>query len=299
MSEYLEFTSRSPFEIHHILTDLENTPQITIGAELFFPDGEGPFSCVVAHHGSKGWAAHHQDHIECWISAGLAVCKVNSFSSRGIDSTVDDQLSVTHAMMLVDAFSAYSALSQDTRIRKIGIAGWSLGGTVALYSAWKPIIDVFGSSFDAHLPFYPAAHIRPEIQDWSESPIFILHGEIDDWTPIHLVDQLINQIPNVTLRRYPDAHHGFDSKDELTYLPNAVRLRKRTVKINKKGKMSGELFPGIILPLNERWQRRWIIRILRNRGAHVQGNLSAREDALVSGTEFLVSNLVNQLHSSE
>ena len=63
--------------------------------------------------------------------------------------------------------------------------------------------------------------------------------------------------------------------------------------------MSGELFPGIILPLNERWQRRWIIRILRNRGAHVQGNLSAREDALVSGTEFLISNLVNQLHSSE
>jgi dienelactone hydrolase len=67
-------------------------------------------------------------------------------------------------MMLVDAFSTRSVLAQDPRIDKIGIAGWSLGGTVALYSAWSPIIDILGSAFDAHLPFYPAAHIRPDIK---------------------------------------------------------------------------------------------------------------------------------------
>ena len=136
--ETIRCTSSSPFEIHQILTGLDKSPETMIENELFIPEGEGPFGCVVALHGSKGWANHHQDHIDGWLGAGLAVCKVNSFTSREIDSTVDDQLSVTHAMMLVDAFRIRSVLKQDPRIGKIGIAGWSLGGTVALYSAWSP-----------------------------------------------------------------------------------------------------------------------------------------------------------------
>ena len=291
MMERLQVQSRSPFEIHHILTGLEKTPQTTIEAELFLPEGDGPFGCVIAHHGSKGWATHHQDHIDGWINAGMAVCKVNSFAARGIDSTVDDQLSVTHAMMLVDAFSTRSVLAQDPRINKIGIAGWSLGGTVALYSAWSPIIDILGSAFDAHLPFYPAAHIRPDIQKWSDSPILILHGDADNWTPVHLVEELLPQLPNATLHAYPDAHHSFDSEKELTLLPKAVRLRKRTARIDKNGYMSGELFLGLRLPLNERWQRRWIIRILRNRGAHVEGNPSARADSLDRARDFFLEQL--------
>ena len=161
MVERLQVQSRSPFEIHHILTGLEKTPEIDVASELFLPEGEGPFGCVVALHGSMGWASHHQDHINGWLDAGLAVCKVNSFASRSIDSTVDDQLTVTHSMMLVDAFRTRSLLEQDPRIGKIGITGWSLGGTVALYSAWAPIIEKLGTPFDAHLPFYPAAHLRP------------------------------------------------------------------------------------------------------------------------------------------
>ena len=289
--ETIRCASASPFEIHHILTGLEKSPETMIENELFLPQGEGPFGCVVALHGSKGWAEHHQDHINGWLDAGLAVCKVNSFTSRGIDSTVDDQLSVTHAMMLVDVFRTRSALAQDPRIGKIGIAGWSLGGTVALYSAWSPIIEILGAPFDAHLPFYPAAHIRPDIKKWSESSILILHGDADDWTPLHLVEALLPQFPNATLQIYPGAHHSFDSVKELTWIPKAVRLKKRTARIDKNGYMSGELFPGIRLPLNERWQRRWIVRILRNRGAHVEGNPAARADSLERARQFLIDTI--------
>ncbi|MDG1524549.1 MAG: dienelactone hydrolase family protein [Candidatus Thalassarchaeaceae archaeon] len=289
--ETMRCTSASPFEIHHILTGLDKSPETMIENELFLPQGDGPFGCVVALHGSKGWAEHHQDHINGWLDAGLAVCKVNSFTSRGIDSTVDDQLSVTHAMMLVDVFRARSALALDPRIGKIGIAGWSLGGTVALYSAWSPIIEILGAPFDAHLPFYPAAHIRPDIKKWSDSSILILHGDADDWTPLHMVEALMPQFPNATLQIYPGAHHSFDSVKELTWIPTAVRLKKRTARIDKNGYMSGELFPGIRLPLNERWQRRWIVRILRNRGAHVQGNPSARADSLERARQFLIDTI--------
>ena len=291
MGERFQVQSRSPFEIHHILTCLEKTSEINIESELFLPEGDGPFGCVIALHGSRGWATHHQDHINGWLDAGLAVCKVNSFLSRSVDSTVDDQLSVTHAMMLVDAFNTRSLLEQDSRIGKIGIAGWSLGGTVALYSAWSPIIDILGAPFDAHLPFYPAAHLRPEIQKWSESPILVLHGDVDDWTPLHFVEGLMPLLPNANLHVYSEAHHSFDSEMELTHLPRAVHLKKRTARIDKNGSMSGELFLGIRLPLNQRWQRRWVIRILRNRGAHVEGHPTARADSLHRAREFLLEHL--------
>ena len=291
MVEILKVQSRSPFEMHQILTGLEKTPEIIVESELFLPEGEGPFGCVIALHGSLGWSSHHQDHINGWLESGLAVCKVNSFSSRSIDNTVNDQLSVTHSMMLVDAFRTRSILENNPKIGKIGISGWSLGGTVALYSSWSPIIDVLGNPFDAHLPFYPAAHIRPEINHWTDSPKLILHGDADDWTPIHFVEDLMPQLPNAILHIYSGAHHSFDSEKEFTLLPKAVHLKKRTVRIDKNGYMSGQLIPGIRLPLNKRWQRRWVIRILRNRGAHVQGDPIARADSLVRAREFFIKHL--------
>ena len=193
--------------------------------------------------------------------------------------------------MLVDAFRTRSALEQDSRIGKIGIAGWSLGGTVALYSAWRPLVDLLGTPFDAHLPFYPAAHLRPEVQDWSTSPILILHGELDDWTPIHFVEGLMPQLPNAELHPYPGAQHSFDSEKEYTLLPKAVHIKKRTARIAHNGHMSGELFLGIRLPLNQRWQRRWVIRILRIRGAHVEGQPAPRADSLIRAKAFLARHL--------
>ena len=291
MVERFEVQSRSPFEIHQILTGLEKAPETAVECELYLPEGDGPFGCVIAHHGSMGWADHHQDHINGWLDVGLAVCKVNSFLSRSIDNTVDDQLTVTHAMMLVDAFRARSVLEKDSRIGKIGISGWSLGGTVALYSSWLPLVEVLGYPFDAHLSFYPAAHLRPDVQEWSESPKLILHGAADDWTPVHFAESLMKQLPNANLKIYPDAYHSFDSENEYVRLPKAITLKKRTIRIHENGYMSGELFLGLRLPVNKRWQRRLILRLLRNRGATVEGNPEARADALKRSKEFFLEHL--------
>jgi hypothetical protein len=45
------------------------------------------------------------------------------------------------------------------------------------------------------------------------------------------------------------------------------------------------------LPLNQRWQRRWVIRILRIRGAHVEGQPAARADSLIRAKAFLARHL--------
>lgn len=82
-----------------------------------------------------------------------------------------------------------------------------------------------------------------------------------------------------------------DSELEYALLPKAVHLNKRTARIDKNGHMSGNLFLGIRWPLNQRWQRRWVIRILRNRGAHVEGNPAARADSMVRARAFFVEKL--------
>ena len=88
MQERLDFNSRSPFEIYHILNNYDSLDFHPSYADLFLPEGEGPFSCVVAIHGSRGWQPHHEDHIQNWLASGIAVCKIQSFSSRSVESSV-------------------------------------------------------------------------------------------------------------------------------------------------------------------------------------------------------------------
>ncbi len=291
MPERLEFRSKSPFEIYHILSGLETVTDHSAYADLHIPEGEGPFGCVVAVHGSRGWANHHEDHIRKWLESGLAVCQIHPFSARSVESVVEDQLSVTYAMILADAFAVKKILDSDVRIGAIGIAGWSLGGTVATYSAWSPIIEALGTPFDAHLPFYPATHLRPDVKEWSDAPMLILHGTDDDWTPVSLVEGLLPELPNATLHTYPGAHHAFDSTEEKRWMRRAIRLGKRTVRVEDNGHMSGIWKFGIRFPMNELRHRRLALRIIRNRGAHVMGDPVAREDAFQRGTTFLLTHL--------
>jgi len=291
MSERVDFSSRSPFEIHHILTCFETLPEHFCYADLLLPEGEGPFGCIIAVHGSRGWQPHHDDHIRKWLECGLAVCKLQSFSARSVDSVVHDQLSVTYAMMLADAFALKKILDVDERFGRIGIAGWSLGGTVAIYSAWSPLVDVLGTPFDAHLPLYPAAHLRPDVKKWSDAPMLILHGTDDDWTPINLVESLMPELPNAVLHAYSGAFHSFDGIEEKTWQPKVIRLGKRTVRIEENGHMSGIWKFGIRFPVNELRHRRLVFRILRNRGAYVKGDSVAREDALQRGQDFFSQHL--------
>ncbi len=74
---------------------------------------------------------------------GYATFELNSFKSRNIKSTVGKQNQVTVAAMVFDAYKALEKLPIKTPSidkDKISITGWSLGGGVTLFSAWKPII---------------------------------------------------------------------------------------------------------------------------------------------------------------
>ncbi len=308
----IDFPSLNAFEIHHLLCKLEQTPEQSVFGHLLLPEqpsglDEDPQSaeqtvpCVVACHGSRGWRDHNDEHVKNWLASGIAVFKIHSFEARLVDSVVEDQMMVTHAMMLADAFSALKLLGTHPRIdpARIAITGWSLGGMVALYAAWLPLAEALapgGERFAAHLPFYPAAHVRPDEQRWSTSPIQILHGEIDDYTPVVLATGLVEQLKplgvDIDIKVYPGAHHSFDSTEPITLLEHAIRLDERTVRIDLDGNMTGEISPGETIPLNEPAERYAAIQRTQLIGAHYGGQTEARNQSRIDAVDFLTRTLL-------
>ena len=300
----IDFLSASFFEFHHILCKFDQTPQHPVFGHLLMPETpiSQPIPCVVTCHGSRGWMEHHQTQMDNWLSAGFAVFRIHSFEAREVGSIVEDQMMVTYAMMISDAFQALKILSTHPLIdsNRIAISGWSLGGTVALYSAWLPIAEVLaptGERFAAHLPFYPAAHLRPEEMRWSEAPILVLHGDIDDYTPLVLVtnfaEELVEKGVNINVEIFPGGHHAFDSKEPLTWLDKAIRLDERTVKIDLAGDMSGEIEPGEHILLNEPFQRLAAFQRVQNIGAHVGGQVEARTKSQIYSVGFFNDTIGN------
>ena len=231
------FKSSSPFEFYHILNNIDLEPKEEIFGSLIFPENaKFPCPLVIPIHGSYGLRGNHHDHIVNLLEAGIAVFRIHSFESRGIISIVENQTEVTLATMITDAFRGLSLMSQHPDIdpNRIGIMGWSLGGSTSFYSAWKPIIKSLttgNEKFSAHLPLYPGTHIKPDVNEWSDAPMHILCGNDDDYTPTILVKNILEYMKpnksNVELTVYPNAHHSFDAIEPIEFIPYAIKLTEK------------------------------------------------------------------------
>ena len=301
----IAYPSANPFEIHHILRGIESAPAQPVFGHLLVPEnfGSEPLPCVVACHGSLGWRGHHHEHMVRWLESGVAVFRVHSFDARSVASIVEDQMAVTHAMLLADAFQALALLGQHPLIDadRIGVSGWSLGGTVALYAAWSPIAEALapgGERFAAHLPLYPAAHLRPEEKRWTGAPIRVLHGADDDYTPVGFVTDLADELRphgvDIDVRAYPGGHHSFDSVEPMTWLPQAIRLGRRTTTIDSHGDMWVELEGGERKSLNEPGERLAGFKAAGNVGAHIGGHWAARRQGLADSEAFFRETLLGE-----
>ena len=299
----IPYPSANPFEIHHILCKLDEAPAQALFGWLLMPEtATGPVPCIVACHGSLGWRGHHHEHMVRWLEAGIAVFRVHSFEARNVTSIVEDQMAVTHAMLLTDAYRALEMLGSHPGIEatRIGVTGWSLGGTVSLYAAWEPIAEALapnGARFAAHLPLYPAAHLRPEEPRWTGAPIRVLHGADDDYTPVRFVDELAQELRGhgipIEVIAYEGGHHSFDSIEPLTWLPDAVRLGRGTTTIDREGNMFFTSKAGQRYSLNEPSERQAGFTAAKNVGAHIGGSWEARRSVFRDGASFFTEHLVD------
>ena len=295
---YIEYKSSNPFEFHQIIKDYKNSPPQDAKGWLLFPEKfSGKLSCMVCVHHSGGWGGAQYQMMIQLLEAGYAVFQVDSFDARGVTSTTEDQLSVTYAMLMADAYEALKFLSRHPDIdkKKIGICGWSLGGAASLYSAWVPLAEKLapdGERFALHLNYYPLAIYWPEEMRWSDSPILNLLGGKDDYTPFSLAQRLTEGIKgeggDCRYILYEEGLHGFDSVMPKTFWPDSiVPNTEKFARIDKEGDITYETDDGEILPGNTMEDRIVLFEKIAALGAWTGGNWDIRKAAKKDAFEFI------------
>ena len=299
ISEQITFVSHNPFSFSDVINDYDKLDKQDVFGNLVIPyDSLNPnkkFPLIIGVAGSLGWKSHHLDYLEMYQNLGFATFELNSFKSRDITSTVGEQNQVTTAAMIVDAYKALEVLSKHPSINKdkISITGWSLGGAVTLFSAWLPLKRVINNDlkFASHLAFYPPCFFELENLEFSKSPIHILIGEVDDWTPsapcIDLVNQLGNY-SNIDITVYKDSHHGFDREGGLEINENGYSFKDCMFKLTDDGDV---LMNYLNIPMSNAFLQKVGFLFCATKGVTIGGNPDARVQSFKFARDFMIKTL--------
>jgi dienelactone hydrolase len=191
-----------------------------IWGHLALPPGGARVPAMVLMHGSAGLNPGSRAHYSELLNRhGIAAFYVDSFTGRGIRSSVSDQAVLSILNNTRDAFHALALLRRHPRVdrARIGVMGFSRGGTVSWASAIRDGHAEFrraGLNFALHVPYYPGCNFAPT-RPTTGAPMLYLLGAADNWTRAeHCLDfvrfhQRTN--PRIEARVYPGAHHAWDS----------------------------------------------------------------------------------------
>ena len=295
--EIIVFNSKNPFNFYDVFHRIDNIADQKVYGILTKPDTAGIFPVIIGVAGSDGWAIHHYGYLDRYLEMGFAVLSLHSFKSRNVNSTVGEQLTVTIPMMIYDVFMALIKLSEDVNIdvNHAGLTGWSLGGGVALFSAWSPIQEAISPDlkFAAHLPFYPPCIIMPDELRFNDVPIHILAGELDDWVPAAACEELVNAVNNsgydIDITVYPGASHSFDRTMEVVFDDYAYSFTDCRLKMTESGIV--QTLYG--LPLSSPLLQKIGLFFCADKGAHWGGNNHARENSSEFAKEFMKKHLLD------
>lgn len=248
-TERIDFTSKNIFGFENMFGEaLDAQPNQDTFGILHFPDEYDPtkqYALVIASHGSANWRDHHRKYLEQMRKAGMMVFAMHAFDARNVASTVGNQTNVTSETMIYEMAMALRALWDDPRIdnSKIYAAGWSLGGTAALFNAWIPIQEALykhGEGFAGYLMWYPGCLALPDLDAWDKDLMQIYIGEEDNWTPAKPCQDLIAKVQteggHANIEVYPGAFHSFDSVEPLTLNPNAYSFAQCNFKLSTETK---------------------------------------------------------------
>ena len=296
--EKIIFNSAIPFSFKDIITNLENLDKTEVSGLLKLPKGEGPFPLIIGVAGSLDWGEHHLEYLDMYRSMGIATFELQSFSSRGIKSTVGSQVNVTTAMMVLDAYKALETLTEHPMINKekVAITGWSLGGGVALFSGWEPLFRKINPKikFAAHLSIYPPCIAQPENLKFTDAPMHILIGELDNWVPAKACEELVPKMQNIgvniNLTVYPESHHSFDRDTPLVTREDAYRTVDCRFKLRDDGTV---IMNFLNIPMTTPFRQKIGLALCAKRGTTMGGNPKTRKEAFQFAREFMGKHLLD------
>ena len=245
LTEKVEYSSKNIFGFENLFGDgLNGQANVEVFGVLHFPDNYDSlkqYPAIVASHGSSNWRAHHLKYIEQMRQAGFIVLAMHPFDSRGVDSTVGNQINVTSETVIYDMAMSLNLLWDDARInnKKIYAAGWSLGGTATLFNGWLPLqnsLNKIGASYAGYLMWYPGCLALPDLNQWDKDLMQIYIGEEDNWTPPQPCKELVAVINaqggNAFIELYPNSFHSFDGPQPLRLIPDAYSWAECKLKLN-------------------------------------------------------------------
>ena len=296
--EKITFSSANPFSFNDIISDLKNQEKQEVYGTLIIPDRaeSEKIPLVIGVAGSYGWAEHHFQYLEMFRQMGIATFELNSFKSRNITSTVGTQTEITMAAMILDAYKALEVLSAHPKIdkEKISIVGWSLGGGVTLFSGWLPVKNAINKkiSFASHLAFYPPCFIDPENRDFTKSPIHIIIGELDNWTPSKPCEDLASKLrpaANIDVTIFENSYHSFDTNSKVHKKEDAYNFSDCMFKLTSEGHV---LMNYINLPMSNAFLQKIGFSFCVTRGVYSGGNPTARKKSFSLAKSFIKKTLL-------
>ncbi len=214
--------------------------EVRLHGELYRPDGPGPFPAVVLLHGCSGIKENQRQWAGLLRDWGYVAYLLDSLGPRGLETICNKRvLSVeTRAQDAYDA-KAYLASLPIVRAGRIGVMGWSHGGSTVLCAA-NPAQGPRGDSFRAYVALYPGCR-RP--MTGVRGPLLMLVGGRDEWTPALPCQRLAKELAGrnsypVLIKTYPQATHAYDYDQAprhyhghlLEYDPAATRDSREMVR---------------------------------------------------------------------
>lgn len=211
-----------------------NAPVVLTGY-FFAAASSAPARTVVLLHGCGGMhdrsgalTRRFGDYAALFNGLGVHALVVDSLTPRYEKEICTQRIGkrrVTQANRRLDALGAiaYLAGRSDVDAARIGLVGWSNGGSTVLAATNLRHRDVAAAAVKPAfaVAFYPGCEADLRRGYEPAAPLLLLVGEADDWTPAAPCRALARASaePKPDLESYVGAFHGFDSDAP-------VRLRK-------------------------------------------------------------------------
>jgi dienelactone hydrolase len=195
-------------------------------AQLYKPEGSGPFPVVIALHGCGGLAGHsepvlphYRDCAEQLLKGGKAVLLPDSYGSRelGPQCRVKEHKIRARRERVADIMASRQWLLQQpwAAHERISLLGWANGASALLWAVRPQLASRnVEPDFRSAVAFYPDCRISSGLGWSARVPTLLLIGGKDDVSSPpacrQMVDGARGRSALARIVVYPGAYHDFD-----------------------------------------------------------------------------------------
>jgi dienelactone hydrolase len=197
-------------------------------AQLYKPDGNGPFPAVIALHGCGGLGGHseailprYRDWAEQLLKDGKAVLLPDSYGSRELGPQCRVKERERHVLArrerVADIMASRQWLVQQPWAAhdRISLMGWANGASALLWAVRPQLSSAnVEPDFRSAVAFYPDCRVSSGLGWSTRVPTLLLIGAKDDVSSPPACRQMIDGARGRSaLARivvYPGAYHDFD-----------------------------------------------------------------------------------------